>query len=157
MTRHDQPAPRPDRTFGVKSAPLTAGPQWYRTRIRVLGPMVGLVPMAVLGAASWTILQMGDGGTSGMGGLVTGVSAAPGLLVAGAPFADDTRYPLAVVASAPMWLLLGLIASRRATRSTIASWRDYWREMLFLTAAVVLGAVGAIVLSTALLGESLVV
>ena len=158
MTRHDQPAPRPDRTFGVKSAPLTAGPRWYRTRIRVLGPLLGLVPMAVLGAVVVDAsLQMGEGGTSGIGGLVTGVSAAPGLLVAGAPFADDTRYPLAVVASVPMWLLLGLIASRRATRSTIASWRDYWREMLFLTVAVVLGAIGAIVLSTVLLGESLVV
>ncbi len=155
MTRHDQPAPRPDRTFGVKSAPLTAGPRWYRMRIRLLGPLLGLVPMALLGAASSVILQMGDGGTSGMGGLVAGVSAAPGLLVAGAPFADETRYPLAVIASAPMWLLLGLVASRRATRTAIASWRDYWREMAFLTAAVVAGAIGAIALATALLGESL--
>jgi hypothetical protein len=113
--------------------------------------------MAVLGAASWTILQVGEGRTSGLLGLVTGVSAAPGLLVVGAPFADESSYPLAVVASAPLWLLLGFLASRRATRRVIASWRDYWRELLVLAIAVIVGAVGALVIATAVLGESLIV
>lgn len=123
----------------------------------MLGPLLGLLPMAVLGAASWTILQLGEGRTSGLLGLVTGVSAAPGLLVVGAPFADESSYPLAVVASAPLWLLLGFLASRRATRRVIASWRDYWRELLVLAVAVVVGAVAALVIATAVLGESLIV
>jgi hypothetical protein len=83
------------------------------------------------------------------------VAAAPGLLFAGAPFADDSSYPMAVVASIPMWLVLGWLASRRATRSTVASWRDYWREMTFLTIAVVLGAIVALAAATSVLGESL--
>ena len=101
-------------------------------------------------------LQLGDGRTSGLIGLVTGVSAAPGLLVAGAPFADDGRYPLAVVASIPLWLMLGLVASRRATKRPMATWTDYWRELMWLTSGVVIGAVAALVAATSILGESLI-
>jgi hypothetical protein len=112
--------------------------------------------MAVLGAISVIVLRIGDGRTSGLIGLVSGVSAAPGLLVAGAPLADDTRYPLAVLASVPLWLILGFVASRRATASPIAAWRDYARELFWLSIAVVLGASAALIAATAILGESLI-
>ena len=115
-----------------------------------------MVPMALLGAISWLSLRIGEGRTSGLLALVAGVSAAPGLLFVGAPFADDAKYPMAVLASMPLWLLLGLIASRRATRSTVASWRDYWREMTYLTVAVVIGAIVALAAATKILDESLV-
>jgi hypothetical protein len=135
---------------------LVAGPRWYRARIRLFGPVLGLVPMAVLGGISWGSLRIGEGRTSGMLGLVSGVAAAPGLLVAGAPFADNARYQTAILASIPLWLLLGWLASRRATLPAVASWRDYWRELCYLTVAVVLGAIGALVAATLVLGESLV-
>jgi hypothetical protein len=125
-------------------------------RIRLFGPVLGIVPMAVLGAVSWLSLRIGDGRTSGLLALVAGVSAAPGLLFVGAPFADDARYPMAILASVPLWLVLGLIASRRATRSTVASWRDFWREMTYLTVAVVIGAIVALAAATKILDESLV-
>jgi hypothetical protein len=112
--------------------------------------------MALLGGCSWLVLRIGNGRLSGTIGLVTGATAAPGLLVAGAPFADDARYPTAVLASVPVWLVLGLVASRRATRPLMASWRDYWRELAFLGAALMAGVVGAMVVSTTILGESLV-
>jgi hypothetical protein len=139
----------------MSTEPLVAGPRWYRARIRVLGPLLGLVPMALLGGFAWLVLRIGDGRTSGLLGLVAGVSAAPGLLIVGAPFADDSQYPMAVLCSIPLWLLLGFVASRRATRSTVASWRDYWREMIFLTIAVILGAIAALAAATYILGESL--
>jgi hypothetical protein len=113
--------------------------------------------MALLGATAWLALRLGDGVTSGLVGLVGGVSAAPGLLVAGAPLADDAGYPLAVLASVPLWLLLGFLASRRATVSPIAAWRDYVRELCWLSIAVVLGACAALIGATAMLGESLIV
>lgn len=122
----------------------------------MLGPVLGLVPMIVLGATSVLALRFGDGRSSGLVGLVAGVTAAPGLLVAGAPFADDARYPLAIVASVPLWLVLGVIASRRATRPVLASWRDYWRELTWLTIGVLMGAIGALIAATSILGESLV-
>lgn len=133
-----------------------AGPRWYRTRIRLFGPFLGLVPMAVLGGAALAALRLGDGRLSGLIGLIGGVSAAPGLLIAGAPLASSENYPVAVLASAPMWLALGLIASRRATTRVVASWRDYWRELIFLTIGVVLGALAALIAATQILGESIV-
>lgn len=113
--------------------------------------------MAVMGSAAALALALGDGRSSGLLGLIGGVSAAPGLLVAGAPFADDSRYPLAVLASIPLWLVLGWLASRRATRSPMARFGDYWRELLWLTIGVVIGAVAALVIAAQVLGESLVV
>lgn len=123
----------------------------------MLGPLFGVIPGAVLGLVSIVSLQLGDGRTSGLIGLVSGVSAAPGLLVAGAPLSDDSRYPFAVLASVPLWLLLGLIASRRSTRSPIATWWDYSRELFWLAIAVVLGACAALIAATTILGESLLV
>lgn len=134
---------------------LTAGPRWYRRRIRLLGPVLAVVPPALLGALAWLVLRSTEGRTSGMLGLFGGVVAAPGLLVAGAPFGDDDTYVLAVLASIPLWLLIGVVASRRATRSPMASWRDFWREYAWLAAGVVVGATAALVAAAAVLGESL--
>jgi hypothetical protein len=152
VIRHDQPGPRP----GAPTGQVIAGATWYRKRIRLLGPLFGLIPMALFGAISVIALQVGDGRTSGLIGLVSGVSAAPGLLIAGAPLADEGRYPLAVLASIPLWLILGWIASRRATKRSLASWRDYARELIWLTIGVLLGAIGALVAATTVLGESLI-
>jgi hypothetical protein len=112
--------------------------------------------MAVMGGTSLIAAQAGDNRMSGLIELIGGVSAAPGLLVVGAPFADGSRYPIAVLASVPLWLALGLLASRRATSRVVASWRDYWRELTWLTIGVVIGAVGALVAATSILGESLI-
>jgi hypothetical protein len=112
--------------------------------------------MAILGGIAAAALQLGNGRSSGLIGLVGGVSAAPGLMVAGAPFSDNGGYPLAVVASIPLWLVLGWLASRRATKRPMASWSDYAREMTWLTIGVVMGAVAALVAATAVLSESLI-
>ncbi len=141
----------------MSGANVIGGSQWYRTRIRTLGPLFGLAPMVALGAASKAILWGGNSTRSGLLGLVTGVAAAPGLLVAGAPFADPSRYRLAVVASIPLWVVLGWLSARRATTRTIASWRDFWREMIPLALAVVIGATAALMIAAVLLDESLVV
>ncbi len=136
-------------------SPLVAGPRWYRSRIRSFGWLVALVPPAAVGAMAWLSLQLADDRWSGLVGLFGGVVAAPGLLVAGAPLADESNYPLAVVASTPLWLLIGLVASRRATRSPMATWREFWREYAWMFAGVAVGASGALVAATVILGESL--
>lgn len=136
---------------------MIAGPRWYRSRIRRWGWLAGLLPMAVIGSAAWVVLRIGDGRPSGLFGLGAGVTAAPGLLVAGAPFADSGSYPLAVLGSVPLWAALGWFAGRRATMRPVADWGDYAREMLWLTTAVAIGAVAALVIAALALGESLVV
>jgi hypothetical protein len=114
------------------------------------------VPPAVLGALAWLVLRFLEGRWAGVVGLFGGVIAAPGLLVAGAPFGDDTTYRMAVLASAPLWLVIGFAASRRSTRSPMATWTDYWREFTWLAIGVAVGAVGALLMASALLGESLI-
>lgn len=113
--------------------------------------------MALIGGTAWLVLKLGDGRTSGLFGLGAGVTAAPGLLVAGAPFADSGNYPLAVVGSIPLWAALGALASRRATARPVATWRDYTRELAWLTIAVAVGAIAALAVAAVALGESLVV
>ncbi len=135
--------------------PLLAGPRWYRARIRSFGCLVGLLPPAAVGALAWLALRVSDTRWSGLAGLFGGVVAAPGLLVAGAPLADESRYPLAVLASAPLWLWIGWLASRRATRSPMATWRDFWREYAWMFAGVAAGAGGSLIAATVILGESL--
>jgi hypothetical protein len=121
----------------------------------VLGPLLALVPPGVLGVVAWAALRASDDRWSGVVGLFGGVIAAPGLLVAGAPFGDDSTYRLAVIASAPLWILVGFAASRRSTRSPMATWSDFWREYSWLALGVAVGAVGALVVASAVLGESL--
>ena len=57
--------------------------------------------------------------------------------------------------SALLWVLLGFVASRRATRSPVASWRTFGRELFWLAFAVMLGAIVALVVATLTLGDSL--
>ena len=109
----------------------------------------------MVGATAWLVLRVADSRLSGLVGLFGGVVAAPGLLVAGAPLADESGYPLAVAASTPLWLLVGLVASRRATRSPMATWREFWREYTWMFLGVAAGAAGSLVAATAILGESL--
>jgi len=123
----------------------------------MLGPLYGLIPMIGLGTVALVSLWLGDGRNSGLIGLFAGATAAPGLLVAGAPFGDDANYPIAVVSSVPLWLLLGYLAAWRATRRPIATWGDYARELAYLTIAVGVGAAVALYIAAQVVGRSLIV
>ncbi len=121
------------------------------------GPIYGLIPMTILGVIALGVLALGDGRVSGLIGLLAGTAAAPGLLVAGAPFGDEANYPLAVLASVPLWLVLGFVAAIRATRRPVATWVDYARELVYLTIAVGIGSTAARFVATSIVGESLFV
>lgn len=135
--------------------PVVGGPRWYRTRLLIGGPVVALVPPAALGAIAIVVLWAGSGRLSALIGLLAGVTAAPGLLAVGAPIAEQSTYPTAIIASMVFWAVLGLIAAWRATRRPVASWRDFWAAYLWLAIAVVLGAGIGIIVAAARLGESL--
>src|SRR5690348_10552038 len=96
------------------------GPRWFRSRIRTRGPFLAVVPPLVLGAIALVSLQLFDGKLSGYLALVCGVFAAPLLLAVGAPFSDSSLYPIGVALSAMLWLVVGAISARRATRNPMA-------------------------------------
>jgi len=139
----------------VTSAPLIEGPRWYRTRIRTLGPFAALIVPGIVGAISYLSLRLFDTAWSGAVGLIAGVFAAPVLLAVGAPFGDKDLYPLAIAASVALWLLVGVLASRRATRNPMASWGDFWRHFAWMCAGIWVGCSAAMVVAAMTVGESL--
>jgi hypothetical protein len=109
-------------------------------QIRNKGPFVALAPPLVLGALALALLNGFETYATGMTGLVLGFFAAPALPAVGAPFSSTSLYPLAIGLSIALWLMLGLVAARRATRNPMATWTDYWRNYWWLAGGVWVGA-----------------
>ena len=136
--------------------PVPLGPRAYRTKLRASGPFVALLPPGALGVVSLLLLRSHTSLVRGVAGFLTAVLAAPGLLVAGVPLRSGRGvYLAAVVGSAVLWMLIGAIAARRATRVPVASWRDFWREYLWLAIGVWLGVVVALVAVNLVFGRAL--
>jgi hypothetical protein len=119
------------------------------------GPPAALIAPAIVGAVAYFSLRLFDTAWSGAVGLIGGVFAAPALLAAGAPFGDRGLYPLAVAASALLWLLVGLLAARRATRNPMATWADFWRHYAWLCAGVWAGSALALGVAALSISDSL--
>lgn len=135
---------------------LTDGPQWYRTRIRTFGPLLAPVIPLLIGALGYVVLRVSDASWSGAVGLFGSYLGAPALLAVGAPFGDRALYPVAVGASVLMWLVIGFVASRRATRHPVAVWGDFWRHYFWLLAGTWAGVVAALAIATARVGSGIV-
>ena len=110
---------------------------------------------ALVGAIAYLSLQLFDTAWSGAVGLIGGVFASPALLAAGAPFGDRGLYPLAVAASGLLWLFVGLLAARRATRNPMATWSDFWRHYAWMCAGVWAGAALALGVAALSISDSL--
>ena len=122
-----------------------------------MGPLLALAPPAAMGAVAWLLVHGNESTLRGVTGFLLGVLAAPVMLVAGVPLEGSTVvYAVSVAGSALLWLLIGMAASRRATRTPVASWRDFWREYLWLAGGVWLGTIGALVAANLVLGRTLV-
>jgi hypothetical protein len=132
------------------------GPRWFRSRIRSRGPFLAIVPPAILGAVALLSLEYFEGKLSGYVGLIAGVFAAPGLLAVGVPFSSDEVYPIGITLSVLLWLVVGAIAARKATRNPMASWTDFWRTYWWLAAGIWVGAVAALVVARVSVGGALV-
>ncbi len=135
--------------------PVVEGPRWYRERIRRYGPLLALVVPTVVGAVAALVLWLFDGLVSGWTGLILGVCAAPGLLVIGVPFASSDTWWIGIALSLPLWLVVGYLAARTATRNPMATFGDYWRAYWWLVAGVWVGVAAALISATALLGRQL--
>lgn len=118
--------------------------------------MAGLLIPALVGALALVLLRNNTQTWRGIGGFVLAVAAAPALLVTGAPLASGHSYTVALVASAVLWLALGAAAARLATRTPVASWRDFWREFFWLAGGVWLGVVLALIAANLILGGAFV-
>lgn len=149
------PGARPSPGEALSGPPVVDGPRWYRSRIRTWGPFAALIVPGLAGAIALLSLRLFDTAWSGAIGLFGGVFAAPALLAAGAPFGERSLYPWAIAASVVFWLLIGVLASRRATRNPMATWADYWRHFAWMCAGVWLGAAAALVIAAVRISDAL--
>jgi len=129
---------------------VPAGPIAYRRRLRSVGPFMALVPpgVALIGAAMvWQFSRCSGEAcvTSGATGWLLAAMALPTSLVVGMPWeAGSLRYLVMGVTSAFVWMSLGYLAARRATRSPVAGWRDWWREYIWYLLGVWAGVLAAL-------------
>ena len=137
------------------AAPVAGGPRWYRRRIRAVGPFAALAPPTAIGVLSLFILLLGEGRLSAGVGLIGTMISGPGLLFVGAPIANSSSYPMALLLSVLFWIAVGSIAAWRATRRPIAGWPEFWREYLILWLATATGAGIGIVIAAARIGNTL--
>ena len=114
--------------------------------------MAGLLLPGAIGLLGVLLLRNNTQAWRGIGGFLLAILAAPALLVAGAPLTTGSSYTLAILGSGVLWVLLGMVASRMATRTPVATWRDYWREYLWLAGGVWIGVVIAVVAANLILG-----
>ena len=81
--------------------------------------------------------------------------ALPTAILWGIPLRGGSDRYLGVLASSVvLWALLGVWASRRATRRPIATWRSWFREYVFLLMGVWLGVIAGLVALGAIVGRS---
>lgn len=130
------------------------GPLAYHRRLRMLGPLAALIPPAIIVAATYALrpVMACSGGACGRQVITSWVLPAMSLPTAvlwGLPIESGSTRLIGVVAtSALVWLLVGIFATGRATRSLVATWRDWWREYLWIGAFVWAGvALGLFILS----------
>ena len=120
------------------------------------GPIVALLIPGLVGGIAYAALQYSDASWSGPVGLIGGYAGAPALLAVGAPFGEREVYPIAVAASGVMWILIGLLASRRATTNPMATWSDYWRHYLWMLLGVWAGVAIAVAVATLRIGSGVI-
>lgn len=142
---------------GLRPLPVVPyGPRAFRFRLRRIGGFAALVPAGVLGLLSVLLLRNNTSTVRGVLGFAAAVLAAPALMPFGIPLATESgRMLLGIVVSAVLWFSIGIVAARRATRSPVATWRDYWREYLWLAAGVWLGVLGGLLVIEIVLGRAL--
>jgi hypothetical protein len=129
----------------------------YRRSIRSRGPLLALLVPAVMAVSGLLVLRDNDSTMRGIVGFVLVMFAAPLLTVAGVPLRSGTAvYIAAAAGSAALWLLVGVVASRRATRGTIATWAKFWGEYWVLAASVWLGTAVAMVAANLVMGRALI-
>ncbi|HEY4333701.1 MAG TPA: hypothetical protein VGM78_14065 [Ilumatobacteraceae bacterium] len=142
---------------GYRPVPVVPyGPRAFRFQIRRLGPVAAMLPALLLGAAAVALLHHNATTARGVAGFAAAVLAAPAMMAAGVPLATGAhRAVIGIAISVVLWFLIGVIAARRATRSPVATWRDFWREYAWLAIAVWLGVGAALVIVEVTVGRGL--
>jgi hypothetical protein len=125
--------------------PVPDGPVANRRAVRRYGAFAALIAPAVAGGIGSLLLWGSDSAWRGVPGFTLLVAAAPIMPLAGVPASGGSeRYLIAALLSAVLWMVIGVIASRRATRLPIATWNDWRSEYIPLAIGASLGGLAAV-------------
>jgi hypothetical protein len=125
--------------------PVPDGPVANRRAVRRYGAFAALLAPAVAGGIGALLLWGSDTAWRGVPGFTLLVAAAPIMPLAGVPASGGSdRYLIAGVLSAVLWMVIGFVASRRATRMPIATWYDWRTEYIRLALGASLGGLAAV-------------
>ncbi len=125
----------------------------HRRRVRTWGALAGLVPPGILAAAGALLLWNSSSAVRGLTGFVLLVFGAPVLPLLGVPAeGGSTRYLIAAVTSVVLWLVIGWVAGRRASRLPVAGWAEWRREYFPLAIGVWIGASAALIIAGTMVG-----
>jgi hypothetical protein len=141
-----EPAPAPTDAPATRfGKPVPDGPVANRRAVRRYGAFAALITPAVAGGVGSLLLWGSDSPWRGVPGFTLLVAAAPIMPLAGVPASGGgSRYLVAGVLSAVLWMVIGFIASRRATRLPIATWNDWRAEYTPLAIGASLGGLAAV-------------
>lgn len=143
---YDEPVPT------TNDALLPDGILEHRAMLRRRGAVAALRLAVALAIAGGVLILM-PVPVLGVVGFLLVVMAAPTLSVLGAPAVGSIAiYALAAVTSVALWLALGHLAARRATRRAVASWPEWRREFMPLAVGVWAGALLALAVAAVVLG-----
>lgn len=124
--------------FASRSAAESAvpdGPRFHRQQIVRYGPLASLIVPAVSGILALILLYGSQSTWRGIIGLTAALLALPTLPIVGIPVtAGPTRWLVAIISSVALWLFLGHVAARRASRRMASSWPE-WRQQWWRLAA----------------------
>lgn len=133
---------------------VPAGPLAYHRRLRMFGPIAGMFPPTVIVVATYLLrpvmeCDLGACGRQVVTSWILPALSLPTAVLWGLPIEGGTSRIIGVIAtSALAWLLVGVVATARATRSLVATWRDWWREYLWIGVFVWAGVgLGLVILS----------
>jgi len=110
--------------------------------VKALGPVAALLLPALALGAWWILSHWGGSTIRGFAGFMLASFAGPTLLLLGVPIKGGAgRYAIAFVTSTLLWLVLGVVATRRTSTASVPSWKRWFREFLWLAVPVWLGSI----------------
>jgi hypothetical protein len=114
----------------------------YRRLLRQRGGIYAAAGATVIGVLG-VVLMVLPGRVTGLLGFALVIAACPLLVAFGVPLTVSvTSVAFGSLASLALWFAVGQWAAHRATRESVADWRDWWSRFWPLAIAVALGGVG---------------
>jgi hypothetical protein len=137
----------------AKGVLIPGGVVLTRRHVRRRGGLMGIGVAVGLFCVGWLIKTLLSGTVSNVMWFVLTMVAFPIMPILGIPATGGSgRILAAVVVSLMLWWFLGQLSSVKVSTQPIVGWREWFREFVFYATSIIVGTIGAVVLSAYILG-----